>query len=46
MTKILMLTAIVLTLSGCVTRVIVCSDWQEIRTPDGRVYSERACREH
>jgi len=32
-------------LSGCFTRVIVCGEWQEIKTADGRVYSERACRE-
>jgi hypothetical protein len=37
--------ALAATLSGCVTRVIICGEWQEIHTKDGRVYSERTCRE-
>jgi hypothetical protein len=45
MKKLLILLALGSSLSGCVTRVIVCSDWQEIRTYDGRVYSERVCKE-
>lgn len=46
MKKLLILLALGGSLSGCVTRVIVCSDWQEIHTRDGRVYSERTCKEH
>jgi hypothetical protein len=46
MKKLLILSALlIITLSGCGTRVIVCSDWQEIHTKDGRVYSERTCKE-
>jgi uncharacterized protein YceK len=45
MKKLLILLTVGVTLSGCVTRVIVCSDWNEIKTPDGRVYSERNCRD-
>ena len=28
-----------------VTKVIVCTEWKEIMTSDGRVYKERTCRE-
>jgi hypothetical protein len=28
-----------------VTKVIVCTEWKEIMTSDGRVYKERTCRD-
>jgi len=43
--KILLVMVVATALSGCFTRVIVCGEWQEIKTIDGRVYSERVCRE-
>ena len=45
MKKLFILSTIIVTLSGCATRAVVCSDWNEIKTPDGRVYSERTCRD-
>lgn len=45
MKSLLIMVAATALLSGCFTRVIVCGEWQEIKTVDGRVYSERVCRE-
>ncbi len=46
MKKLLIVLTLFLGISACATRVVVCSNWNEIRMPDGRIYTERVCREH
>ena len=42
MKNFLILSTIVFVLSGCASR-ITCGEWNEIKTPDGKIYTERRC---